>query len=335
MELTDIQKKVLTKIQAGFPVVPHPYAAIGETVDATEGQVMEAVESLRVAGVIRRIGAIFDSYRLGYRSTLCAIAVPEERVEEVAALISGYPNVTHNYLREDRYNVWFTLIAPSEDRIVEILDEIAARTGIDDILNLPAIRLFKIRVDFDFTGERAARGEKPPVVKPAESVAADLTDAERALVVVLQSDLDRSSTPFETVAALLRERGYDVDEQWVVDTTAKWVAEGVVRRFGAAIKHHKTGFSYNAMGVWTVPLDKMDELGPIMASFKEVSHCYERPSLPTWPANVYTMIHGKSREECEEVAARIQEATGLPTPRLLYSTREFKKTSMKYFVEGL
>ncbi|MBE0418484.1 MAG: Lrp/AsnC family transcriptional regulator [Coriobacteriia bacterium] len=332
-ELTDLDKRVLTEIQAHFPVAPAPYAVLAERVGATEADVHASVLTMKRDEVIRRIGAIFDSHRLGYRSTLCAIAVPRERVDEVASLIGCYPNVTHNYLREDRYNIWFTLIAESAQRIEQILIEIAAATRIEDILDLPAIRLFKIRVDFDLTGSREGRGEAPPIMKPAETEAVTLSDDEKALARLLQDDLPETLTPFADLAARLRDRGVDVTEEWVIERTAAWVENGVIRRFGAAIKHHKTGFASNAMGVWTAPEDRIEEVGAIMASFEEVSHCYERPKAPTWPANMYTMIHGRSREECEDVARRIREATGLPEPRLLYSVREFKKTSMRYFAE--
>ncbi|MDP2234226.1 MAG: Lrp/AsnC family transcriptional regulator, partial [Actinomycetota bacterium] len=243
------------------------------------------------------------------------------------------PNVTHNYLREDHYNIWFTLIAPSDADIACILGEIAESTGIDDILDLPAIRLFKIKVDFDFTGERAARAEAPPVITPAETEVVELTDDERDLARLLQADLPSGEHPFAELAAELQRRGVDVDEAWVLERTRAWVDAGVSRRFGAALKHHQTGFSANAMGVWMCSEERVEEVGTVMASFKEVSHCYERPSLPQWPANLYTMIHGRSREECADVAERIREATGLEAPRLLYSTREFKKTSMCYFGE--
>lgn len=333
--MSEAHRKVLSVIQSKLPVTERPWAAVGEEIGLSEAEVMQAVAELRDGGVIRRIGAIFDSFRLGYRTTLCAIAVPDDRVEEVAALISGYPNVTHNYLREDHYNVWFTLHAPTAERIEEILAEIAEKTGITDILNLPATRLFKIRVDFDFTGDRAARSEAPEIIYPLEIPAVELSEADKALVRTLQTDLPQGETPFADVAEKVRAAGHEVDEAWVIETANRWIDEGVIRRFGAAIKHHKTGFTHNAMGVWNVPEDRLDELGPVMASFKEVSHGYARPSFPTWPHNAYTMIHGKSREECEEVARRIQEATGLPDPRLLYSTREFKKVSMRYFAEGL
>jgi siroheme decarboxylase len=324
-ELTELDKRVLTEIQANFPVAPAPYTVLAGRVDATEPEVHGSVLGMKRDGIIRRIGAIFDSHRLGYRSTLCAIAVPPERVDEVAALIGCYPNVTHNYQREDRYNVWFTLIAENQMRIEQILIEIAATTGIEDILDLPAIRLFKIRVDFDLTGSREGRSEAPPVTKPAETEAVTLTDDEKALARLLQDDLPESPTPFAELAVSLQGQGVDVTEKWVIERAAAWRESGVIRRFGAAIKHHKTGFASNAMGVWTAPEDRIEEVGVIMASFKEVSHCYERPKAPTWPANMYTMIHGRSREECEDVARRIREATGLPEPRLLYSVRSSRR----------
>lgn len=332
--LNDLDRRILSAIQGGFPIASRPYAQLAEDFDCTEADALASVAGMRTSGVIRRIGAIFDSARLGYRSTLCAIAVPPERVEEVAAVISAYPNVTHNYQREDRYNVWFTLIAPSAERISEILREIAGTTGIDDILDLPAIRLFKIKVDFDLTGEKADRTEAPPSTRPAETEAVVLTRDERALIRLLQDDLEPVERPFEAVAANLREGGVDADEAWVIERTRSWVDSRVIRRFGAAIKHHKTGFSANAMGAWVVPEDRVEEVGAIMASFREVSHCYERPTTPTWPNNLYTMIHGRTRQECVEVAERIRAATGLRAPRLLYSTREFKKISMRYFADG-
>lgn len=333
-ELTDLDRLVLDRIQASFPVASRPFATLAKDFDVTETDVLASVRSLKSSGVIRRIGAIFDSHRLGYKSTLCAIAVPEERIEEVAALISEYPNVTHNYEREDRYNVWFTLIAHSPARVQAILDEIAERTGIDDILDLPAIRLFKIKVDFDFTGERGERVEAPPTTKPAETEAVELSREEKALARLLQADLHVIERPFLELTKTLTECGYDVDEAWVLERTREWVDMRVIRRFGAAIRHHRTGFSANAMGVWHASEERVEEVGRIMASFPEASHVYQRPSAPTWPANLYTMIHGRSREDVEAVADRIREATGLEAPRLLYSVREFKKTSMKYFAEG-
>ncbi len=332
-ELSVLDKRVLSVIQAGFPIEPRPYAELASRLGVSDLDVFESVRGLRLEKVIRRIGAIFDSARLGYRSTLCAIAAPPERIEEVAAAISKYPNVTHNYEREDRYSVWFTVIAPSQPDIEAILADIATRTGIDDVIDLPAIRLFKIRVDFDLTGEREASAA-PKMTKPAEAQVVTLTEDEKVLARLLQGDLPDVEAPFAAIADTMREQGADVDEAWVLKHTLAWVDAGVIRRFGAAIKHHKTGFTANAMGVWDCTDEaEIERVGAIMAGFAEVSHCYQRPRRATWPHDLYTMIHGRSREECEEVAERIRVATGLPPARLLYSVREFKKASMRYFSE--
>lgn len=328
--LSDLDRRVLTEIQAGFPIEPRPYAVLSRQLDSTEAEVLASVLSMRAARLIRRIGAIFDSHALGYHSTLCAIAAPLDRVEEVAELISAYQNVTHNYEREDRYSVWFTLIAPTDEDIRRILREIAQATGIDDILDLPAIRLFKIRVQFDFTGEH--RQQTPPRTQvPAEVAVARLSDRDKALVRLLQDDLPGTETPFDDLAQRLRSEGADADEAWVLERTREFAAEGVIRRFGAAVRHTRTGFAANAMGVWECPDEQVEAAGVTMASFPEVSHCYQRPRTPTWHGNLYTMIHGRTKADCEAVAERIREATGLKAARLLYSTREFKKSSMRYF----
>ena len=142
-----IDKKLITLIQANFPLTEHPWAAIGEELGIGENEVIERVEKIRASGEIRRIGASFDSRHLGYTSTLCAAHVPPEKLEQAIEIINVYHNVTHNYERNHHYNVWFTLIAPSRERIRAILAEIEERAGIGPILDLPAKRLFKIQVD--------------------------------------------------------------------------------------------------------------------------------------------------------------------------------------------
>ncbi len=145
MDATD--KKIVTLIQAGFPVTAHPYAAIGEQIGIGEAEVIDRIEGIKESGEIRRMGASFDSRKLGYSSTLCAVHVPPEKLERAVEVINSYLNVTHNYERNHHYNVWFTLIAPSRERIGEILAEMEEQAGIGPILDLPATRLFKIQVD--------------------------------------------------------------------------------------------------------------------------------------------------------------------------------------------
>jgi DNA-binding Lrp family transcriptional regulator len=145
--LDDLDKAILNEIQSHFPIVSRPYAEMGRRVGAPEEEVLRRVQAMYDAGVIRRIGANFTSRKLGYTSTLCTASVPAEQVEQFAARVNRYPGVTHNYLRRHRFNVWFTLIAPSTAKLKEILGEISRDTGIE-VLSLPAYEMFKIKVDF-------------------------------------------------------------------------------------------------------------------------------------------------------------------------------------------
>ncbi len=146
--LDDLDRAILNEIQSHFPIASRPYAEVGKRVGATEEQVLARVAAMVDAGVIRRIGANFTSRKLGYTSTLCAARVEPESLERFVAVVNRYPGVTHNYLRRHRYNVWFTLIAESEERLNQILAEISRASEVAEILSLPAQEVFKIKVDF-------------------------------------------------------------------------------------------------------------------------------------------------------------------------------------------
>jgi DNA-binding Lrp family transcriptional regulator len=147
--LDDTDRLILNRIQSDFPVTPRPYEAIGRELNLSETEVIERLKRLREAGIIRRIGGNFSPEKLGFVSTLCAASVPENKIDGFAARVNRYPGVTHNYMRENHFNVWFTFIAPSMKEIEANLAEIARETGVREILNLPATRVFKIRAKFD------------------------------------------------------------------------------------------------------------------------------------------------------------------------------------------
>lgn len=146
--LDDLDKAILNLIQSAFPITPRPYAVVGEKVGLSEDEVITRVQRLVQTGVIRRLGANFNSRRLGYTSTLCAAEVPPAQIDRFIAVVNQYPGVTHNYLRRHRLNVWFTLIAESTERLAAILAEMQAQSGIAPIYSFPAKRIFKIQVDF-------------------------------------------------------------------------------------------------------------------------------------------------------------------------------------------
>ncbi len=153
-----------------------------------------------------------------------------------------------------------------------------------------------------------------------------LTSQEKEIVSRLQGDLPLSPTPY---ADLAEELG--IEEGELLNKIKEFKEKGILRRVGTILRHHRIGFTANGMCAWEVPLQKTEEIGKIMATFSQASHVYQRPTYPDWPYSLFTMLHGRSKEECEEVAREISEKTGIKDYILLYSTREFKKTSMNYF----
>lgn len=146
--MDDIDKEILNEIQSDFPVNQRPYQALGARLGCSEGAVFKRMKRLKKEGMIRRIGGNFDSQRLGFTTTLCAAQVPEDKIEEFVRVVNRYPEVTHNYLREHYYNIWFTFVAHNMDVIERYIKEITEHTGVE-IINLPALKRFKIVVDFN------------------------------------------------------------------------------------------------------------------------------------------------------------------------------------------
>ena len=149
MELDAADRAIINRIQSDFPVDARPYRTIAKELELSESQVIERVKALKEAGIIRRIGGNFVPHKVGFVSTLCAAKVPENQIDAFARVVNRYTGVTHNYRRENEFNVWFTFIAQSREEIQRNLDEISRKTGVEAILNLPATKVFKIRAQFD------------------------------------------------------------------------------------------------------------------------------------------------------------------------------------------
>ncbi len=320
---------ILDAIQNDFPLTPHPWATIAESIGTTEDVVIERTRALREDGRIRQISAIFDTRRLGYRSSLVAAKVSPERADEAAAVFSAHPGVSHNYLREHEFNIWFTIAVPPNSMIglEETVDLLGALAGVESIRMLPTLKMFKIGVNLDVKGERAANAKsasrKPTKECPAPE---SLTHFDMDAIRALQIDLPATPRPFLELA----ER-FGFDEEDLLERAREFVATGQMRRYAAVLAHRKAGFVYNGMGVWVVPEDRVDEVGRQMGSFTGVSHCYRRPSYPDWPYNVFSMTHGRTKQECEDVLAAISAETGLTDYIVLYSIKEYKKVRVSYF----
>jgi len=325
----ELSTQLLDRIQTELPLVERPYAALADQLGSDEQTVIDRVSALREQRVIRQISAIFDSRRLGYRGMLVAARMPAERQDEAAAVFSTHPGVSHNYLREHELNVWFTLtVSPRSllglDRTVELLGELA---DVDVIRPMPALRFFKIGVDLDVKGDRdpAAKLVKAKPVRKSPPPEA-LTDRDLDAIRALQCDLTAEPEPFRALAS---QWGFEQEE--LLAYGRSFGETGQMRRYSAVLAHRNAGFVQNGMGVWKVPEERLDECGHAMAAFRGVSHCYQRPTYPDWPYNLFSMTHGRTKAECEAVLAAVAAETGLDDYSVLYSTKEYKKTRVSYF----
>ncbi len=317
-----LDQRILTIVQSELPVAARPYAALAARVEADEATVIARLGAMLEAGLVRRLGPVFDSKRLGYLSTLVAARVPAERLETVAGRAGAEPGVTHNYAREGPYNLWFTLTAPSDASRDATLAALAAETGVT-LHQLPARAVYKIRVVFDLTGQ----GEVEPAPPPRLTEAAALDARQKALVRAMQDGLAVESEPFVPVA---EAAGWTVEA--VLAQVRGWIESGVIRRFGAVVGHRKVGMRANGMGVFALAADAIDAAGRHLAARPEITHCYRRPRLPDFPYELYAMIHGADEGAVRDLARRLAEEIGAEDWDVLFSVREFKKTSMRYFV---
>ncbi len=320
-------QRLLTAIQSGLPLAPRPFETLGQRLGLPEAEVISRLQTLKSEGVLRQISAIFDTKALGYRSTLVAAKYPPERLEAAAEIISQHPGVSHNYERDHAFNLWYTLAVPPGASLDEEGDCLCQETRALSTRTLPTLRLFKIGVKLDLTGEGDSGSEVYDEEKQAKAKEYRLTPEDIALVRELQEDLDLLPEPFEAIAKRL-----ECSDDVLLKRAEALLDAGVMRRFAGILRHQKAGFTANAMGVWIVPEKRIEDVGKKMASFSEVSHCYQRPTYPDWPYSLFTMIHARSSEECLAIAGGISQATGIREYALLHSLREFKKSRLKYFV---
>ncbi len=317
-----MEKEFLNLIQKSFPVEERPFKKLAEELNVTEERLIDLYKDLKSRGIIRQTSAIFDTKSLGYDSSLVAFKVKD--IDRAAAIVNEHPGVSHNYERDNEFNLWFTIaVAPDSslglEKSVSILAEIA---GADSYLILPTKKMFKIKVQLDLTGKE----EKKERVTRKKRQNMELKPFHIELIKELQQDIEPIKEPF---GKILDRLGIDMSE--LRHNVSKMEQAGIMRRFATILHHRKAGFKANAMVVWKIPQERAEEIGEAVASYRAVSHCYLRPVYPEWPYPLFSMIHGKSREEVEKVVEEISEDIGVKEYAYLYSTREFKKVRLRYF----
>ena len=328
----DTDKALLTEVQKLFPVDHRPFQVLGEKLGLSEQQCLERLERLKATKVIRQISAIFDTRALGYQSTLAAMRVDQARVDEAADVINQHPGVSHNYKRNDPFNIWFTVAVPPGDSLEQVVNILHALARAEETIILPTLRLYKIGVKLDLTGQEAPLENADDIYNEQRRNAPKppLTEQDIRCIRVLQEDLPLLELPF----AVLAEQA-ELSEQELFAWTKRMEHLGYMRRFAAILHHRNAGFLANAMVVWQVPQEQADVCGEQMALFREVSHCYRRPVYPNWPYPLFTMIHAETYAACMDVVRRIEERIGRFPHKSLFSTKEYKKVRVKYFTPEL
>jgi DNA-binding Lrp family transcriptional regulator len=324
-ELDALGRSLLERLQAQFRLVPRPFAALAHSLNLEETEVLVRIQRLKAAGMIREISAIFDTRRLGYQTTLVAFHVGTSDLEEVAAQVSAHAGVSHNYARPHHFNLWFTLAVPPGMDLVAAIERIAGQAGVTDWLNLPALRVFKIKTHFKMVQGAPASAEGSRSTVDARP----FTESDIPFVRALQKDLALVPQPFVEPARMIGK-----SEAELLAKGRELETAGIMRRFGAVLRHRKVGYTANGMACWVVSEPQIDEVGRRAAEYPQVSHCYQRPAYPPrWPYSLFTMIHGQNKDEVEAVVNRLAQESGLEDYEVLYSTREFKKERVRYFEE--
>jgi DNA-binding Lrp family transcriptional regulator len=307
-------------LQDGLPICPKPYADLAEYLNNNEKTVLQEIGELKRAGVIRRICALINSRTLGLTGTLVAAHIPEENLPEVTEAVNALENVSHNYLREHYYNLWFTLQAESLEQIEVTISKLSGRFGID-FYSLPVERVFKLDVRFDAEGEGRLLGDVEQVPK-SETV--ELNEAEKQILSKLENDLDVISEPF----AFLCSEGLEIE--MVLRIIQGLIDKGVIRRIAAIVDHRKLGFVANVLFCSKVPEERIVGAGKALARFGMVSHCYQRETIKCWPYNLYAMMHGKSMGEIQHLINKFAETEKIDSFELLPTAAELKKEPVKH-----
>jgi DNA-binding Lrp family transcriptional regulator len=328
--LDEMDKRLLNLLQGSFPLEPRPFARVAQLAGVSEDEVMRRTTRLLDERIIRQLTPIFDTRALGYGSMLVAAKVDPDNPHRAAQVINAHPGVSHNYLRNHEFNLWFTIAVESDSRLGldGTLDVLAEEAGADSIRQLPTLKLFKIRMDLEMEGDTTALSSPAVAQEPAELDPQPYDELDVAVIRELQGDMPVVPQPYAPTAEAL-----GMTQERLLDHLRGMQERRLLRRVAAILFHRRAGFSANGMGVWKVPDHRIMELGPRMAAVRGISHCYQRPTYADWPYSVFTMAHGRSKEECDAILDAIAEDTGIDERSTLYSSTEFKKIRLLYFTD--
>jgi DNA-binding Lrp family transcriptional regulator len=319
-------KEILLRIQKNFPLTARPFYNIAKELNIDETEVISIIKEEKKKKIIRQTSAIFDTKSLGYKSSLVAFEIDQDKIDVAVKIINSHPGVSHNYERNHKFNIWFTMAcSPTStiglDKTIKIL---AILTKANSSIMLPTLKLFKISVKLDTTGKE----NKKEKITKKEKIDIEMTPLHMNIVKLLQFDIEAKEEPFKDIINKL-----NISYETFFDIVSDLQKSGLMRRFASILNHRKAGFNANAMVVWDIDEKYGESIGKIAAEFSAVSHCYLRPKYDNWQYNLFTMIHGKTKDETNAVIADINNEIESKSYMPLYSSREFKKVRLKYFTE--
>ena len=322
-------KSLLNDFQRNFPLEPAPFAQIARRLNTSPETVLKTLKELQDKGAVSRVGPVFRPNTVG-ASTLAAMAVAAEKLETVAAVISEFPQVNHNYEREHHYNLWFVVTAENNAALTATLYKIEQATGYR-VLSLPLVRDYHIDLGFRMNLGRGvglsqiSTQEAEPVIHPGREL---LFGGVEDLIEVVQGGLPLVTRPYREIAQQL-----GCSEQAVIDKLHGMIEAGIIKRLGVVVRHHELGYRANAMVVWDVPDDRIDQLGRQLGKQDCVTLCYQRPRrLPDWRYNLFCMVHGCDRNEVLGCIERMIDGLGLAAVphTVLFSGKRFKQRGARY-----
>jgi DNA-binding Lrp family transcriptional regulator len=330
--LDETDKRLMNLLQSSFPLDPEPFALVASEGELELDDVLARTQRLLDGRIIREITPIFDTRALGYESMLVAAKVDSEHPQRAAAIVNSHPGVSHNYLRTHDFNLWFTIATPPDSALglPGTLEALMRETGAESMRELPTLTLFKINMNLEMEKGTEALAAAVEAAPPRELEAQPYDEDDIALIRTLQGPMKAVERPYDEAAAEL-----GIETEALLERLRSMVDRKILRRVAAILYHRRAGFSANGMGVWKVPEEEIMEVGGRMASFRGISHCYQRPTYEDWPYSVFTMAHGRSKQECDAILDSIAAECGIgPDDRAtLYSSTEYKKIRLHYFTD--
>ncbi len=339
--MSNKNEELLLLLQQGLPLVESPFQDIADIVGLSESEVLQRINKWFTDGTARRLGAIFDSRKMGFTSLLCSAQIPPEELDSITNKMNEDKAITHGYLRgwSDSLpqnlagaprgvqfpNYWFTYMG-EEQTFESSINKLSEMIFPVKIEQLPAIKRFKIDVIFDSRKDKGALFDsKKHEVKDNTVTTPQFSSIERQIISLIQGNIDIMPQPFTAIA---KKVGVSTGE--LLSILQNWKRVGIIRRISIILRHHSLGFTANGMCLWNVNDDEIEEIGQKLASCREITHCYQRSSFDGFDYNLYAMIHGTSWKETYKLFENIQNEVGLSNGKLLCSLKEYKKSSPIY-----